>query len=912
MHKTIKYLIYVIQVLLMVFLISVFMKSTSNFYDFALKTNTKGGRFSSYLKEGFESHLSKIYSIFYSSSSSLFKRVDIFVDSNDLSDLNNDLPSSGFRYKKGIFVADGISYESKFRYRGDYFVHWAYDKKSIRVKSKKNNLYNNVNKFNFIAPKTNSQINNYASYKLANHLSLISPNVEFVNLNLNNKYYGVTYYIDQIDESFLRNRYLMPGDIYRGEIWGRTKVINSKNYLENNLFNSEKLWEKVSVNNHYSEDSLAPLSKLIQLIKKIRISGEGIEELEDMFDLEYMARFSLYESLTSSYHYDRTHNWRLYFDPWKLKFYPIVWDTFGFHEDWRYTYKDIPIIDPRVLTDLHISLLKSGKFITMLNKANYELANSNVLKDFLRDIQIDVKKIKKEIVRDPGVRIFFDKSTLIKDIDSTFNFIQKIISKFLNDYSGKLKIKPQYYSKSNNIYVSLDQPNNFNQLIIQFNKPIDNLKNIFIHSKSNINGNKLEKKIKTNYELLNSYSIKINNNFLPNFEFIKTNESTSLWKKQLFKKGVYKIEFEVNSNLPQVLNIDFCNSNECIDAKLENDIANLFEKHYFNFFNYVELQNNLITLKGDFVVDSNLHFNNPVSIEPGTKFIIHKGKNIFFNNDLFAYGTKNEPIIFNSLNDISEPWGTVAIKGNSAILSNVLMKNGSGYKNEFSEYSGMLSIHNVKKVYISDSIFEKSSIVDDMVHIVYSKGIIENCIFRNSFSDAIDIDISDFRLRNNKFYNSGNDALDLMSSRVISNGNHFESSKDKGISVGEKTSLHSLNDTFISNEIGIEIKDQSMMYSNFASFNGNKLSINLYDKNWRYEGGGNAFIENINSDFNLDFQVKNKSVLFIESSTKKYFNNKKVINLNNIEISQREIIKDKFITNLNLLNDKFEFNKHFN
>ena len=112
--------------------------------------------------------------------------------------------------------------------------------------------------------------------------------------------------------------------------------------------------------------------------------------------------------------------------------------------------------------------------------------------------------------------------------------------------------------------------------------------------------------------------------------------------------------------------------------------------------------------------------------------------------------------------------------------------------------------------------------------------------------------------------------------------------------------------------IGIEIKDQSMMYSNFASFNGNKLSINLYDKNWRYEGGGNAFIENINSDFNLDFQVKNKSVLFIETSTKKYFNNKKVINLNNIEISQREIIKDKFITNLNLLNDNFEFNKHFN
>jgi hypothetical protein len=910
MQNKLKIFSLVILILIFSLLLSIFIQAINNFNDFSIKTNTRGGRFTSYLSDSVESHFNKLFSIFHNDIVS-FKRVDILIDSNSLRNLNKDLPSSGFKYQKGVFYADGKSHAVKIRYRGDYFIHWARDKKSIRIKTKKNNLYNEVNKFNLISPKINAQINNFASYKLASHLSLITPDSELVKLYINNKYQGIYYYVDQIDESFLRNRYLMPGDVYRGEIWGRSKVINSKNFLENNLFNSEKLWDKVSVNNHFSNESLSPLSELITVLKKIRISGDGIDVLENMFDLKYMARFSLYESLASTYHYDRTHNWRLYYDPWKLKFYPIIWDTFGFQQDWRYTYNSLPIIDPRILTDLHIALLKSGKFNFYLSQEKFKFIKNKSSEAFLTELYENVLQLKKEILRDPSTGIAFNKSVILKEIDSTIAYIDSIFKKLSNDYSDLVKQDTRFYSENNKIYFSVNVPNDSDKIIIQFSKPIKKNHNLFLTFKSKINENIVINKTKLNYKLINDYTISINVNLLPNFEFTNTKLSTSLWKKFFLKEAIYSIEFDKNYNTPKVHSVIFCNDFGCNDAIEDQLISSKHKNNYLHFTNYFNETNKVTKITGNVIVDKDLIFTEPVIVEPGTNFIIHEGSNIFFHSDVQAIGTNLKPITFDKVNNKSKPWGTVVFKGNSLILNNIIMKNGSGFKNNISEYSAMLSIHNVKNILIKDSLFENSSIVDDMVHIVYSKGVIQNCVFMNSFSDALDIDISDLHLLGNKFYNSGNDGLDLMSSKIISSGNYFEGSKDKGISVGEKTSLYSSNDSFISNEIGIEIKDKSILYSDSSSFDNNKLSVNLYDKNWRYQGGGKAYFENLNSNSNFSYKVKDSSTLLIDSIHIENKKNKKIVFLNMLTNDRRVQIKDDFIKELNSLNNSPFFYQHY-
>ena len=94
------------------------------------------------------------------------------------------------------------------------------------------------------------------------------------------------------------------------------------------------------------------------------------------------------------------------------------------------------------------------------------------------------------------------------------------------------------------------------------------------------------------------------------------------------------------------------------------------------------------------------------------------------------------------------------------------MGGGSGYKGALFEYSGMFSVHGVNDLLIDNCLFKNATVVDDMVHVVYSTVELSNTTFKNAFSDALDIDISEAKLSNCRFDNSGNDGLDLMSSTV--------------------------------------------------------------------------------------------------------------------------------------------------
>ena len=84
-----------------------------------------------------------------------------------------------------------------------------------------------------------------------------------------------------------------------------------------------------------------------------------------------------------------------------------------------------------------------------------------------------------------------------------------------------------------------------------------------------------------------------------------------------------------------------------------------------------------------------------------------------------------------------------------------------------------------------------------------SKFEINDTIFRNSYSDAIDIDFSNGIIKNTNIYNSGNDAFDFSGSKVKLNNIFGENIGDKFISVGESSSVY-IEDLYVKNvNIGI-------------------------------------------------------------------------------------------------------------
>ncbi|MFT5057740.1 MAG: hypothetical protein ACI89E_000505, partial [Planctomycetota bacterium] len=228
-------------------------------------------------------------------------------------------------------------------------------------------------------------------------------------------------------------------------------------------------------------------------------------------------------------------------------------------------------------------------------------------------------------------------------------------------------------------------------------------------------------------------------------------------------------------------------------------------------------------------------------VEPGTTILCGPGATLWVRGRMLARGREDAPIRFQPAQEGQEPWGAFILKGekaNGSQLEHCIFEGGSGWKHPLEEYSAMVSIHSVQDVRFVDCLFQDSKIVDDMVHGVYSEILFRGCTFRNSLSDALDMDISSVKLESCTFIASGNDALDLMTTIASVVDTQFLDSGDKGISVGERSKLLIMRSLIQGCEIGIQPKDDSVALAVNVDLIDNRVALDAYKKNWRYNSGG--------------------------------------------------------------------------
>jgi hypothetical protein len=201
----------------------------------------------------------------------------------------------------------------------------------------------------------------------------------------------------------------------------------------------------------------------------------------------------------------------------------------------------------------------------------------------------------------------------------------------------------------------------------------------------------------------------------------------------------------------------------------------------------------------------------PVILKAGTNIHLGKGVQIIVQGPLTIEGTRNQPVIIKPI-DPKKPFGVIALLGEKTKGSKINFLNmeggsvGSYYNLNF---SGMFSVHDCPSIEINNSFFGKNHIGDDVVHIMNSKVVINNSIFKDANLDALDFDLVKGKLINNQFINPGNDGLDLSMSNVTVDKNSFYGCKDKCISVGEGTEVKIKNSYIRICNIGIAVKDKS-------------------------------------------------------------------------------------------------------
>ena len=263
---------------------------------------------------------------------------------------------------------------------------------------------------------------------------------------------------------------------------------------------------------------------------------------------------------------------------------------------------------------------------------------------------------------------------------------------------------------------------------------------------------------------------------------------------------------------------------------------------------------------------------------------MEENASLIMRNKLDVQGTVKAPVRFVRTDGQTLPWGTIALQGekaNGSSFSHCVMDGGSGYKEKLFEYSGMFSVHDVQGLKIDNCEFRNGTVVDDMVHIVYSSMDLSNSLFDTCLSDALDIDISEARLDSVTFLNSGNDAVDLMSSYASITNSIFTDSGDKGISVGEGSRLLAVNNVLKRNEIGVQVKDGSKAFLYNQTITDNVMAIDAYKKNWRYNGGGEAYVKKsiLASNKSALSADKKSQIMLFDSYIDKQKNGKKGVTI---------------------------------
>ncbi len=282
--------------------------------------------------------------------------IDLVVPAASLAALDGNLPHSGFTDVDGELDHGGGRWPVEVRYRGDFHLHWAYPKKSLRVRLKKQRELDSLRTFHLIAPKATTQINDVLACRLAGHLRVLAPRAELVQVQINGRPRGLHVLLQQIDEDLLAAHGRPPGDVYTGELIAK----DAWQGITNHVFDHPGLWPKAAADPNRPADDHEPLRRLCALLS--HPPGPATQAaLEQLLDLDAFARFAALTTLLQSVHHDESHNWRLYFDPLRARFEPILWDAnaWGNFDPER---PSTPSLDPEV-SRLLVALMGNSRFL---------------------------------------------------------------------------------------------------------------------------------------------------------------------------------------------------------------------------------------------------------------------------------------------------------------------------------------------------------------------------------------------------------------------------------------------------------------------------------------------------------------------------------------------------------------------
>ena len=222
----------------------------------------------------------------------------------------------------------------------------------------------------------------------------------------------------------------------------------------------------------------------------------------------------------------------------------------------------------------------------------------------------------------------------------------------------------------------------------------------------------------------------------------------------------------------------------------------------------------------------------PIRFEPGLELQLDEGVVLVLRGDLTSRGTAERPIVVRAT-EPGHPFATLAVLGRPERPAVVLLEHttvdggqegdflGVHFSGSFSIYSGSLDMRNSRLL---------NAAGEDGLNVKYGSVTIENTLFENTASDAVDLDFCTGRVRGNTIRRTLGDGFDFSGSVIEVENNSFEDCADKGLSIGEDTIVQLRNNRVRQGTTGMAVKDLSLAEVDGLDLESLEVGLAIYQK----------------------------------------------------------------------------------
>jgi len=721
------------------------------------------------------------------------KKLNTYV-SNSLED--GVISSANKQYVKAFILNGGDSIKIKMKLKGDWTDHLELGKISYRIKVLGDNAFHGLKSFSIQHPRTRNYLNEWVIHKMADQEDLLSTRYDFINVTINGQFFGMHAIEEHFDKQLLESKNRREGPILKLDE-SATWAVGMANLKlgENGSFPYYESTFTSFFKKNRTLGSEVLSSNLYEGQKLLHLFNSGWLKLEDIFDIDQLAKYYVLMELSGFNHGLRWHNRRFYYNPITQKLEHIIYDVLPFAEPGKSKfYMRIKLGNlsnpPEFAFDNAILLHPEFKdrfifHLTQKTKKSY-------LDSVFNSIDLELYNLEKELQQEES-HYCFEKDLFYEHAEFLREELKWLDHDWVDLISEKSQAKDwrrdyEYVPRKDrrvvkevslNAYLKENGPEDY--LLEMENFHLNDIDILAFQLDSG------EKYI----EILDEPIV------LKAYNGILDTLVTS------FISRPKKVFFSASNNPDQILSkkIHQWEKPRGMTTRMRLKRESILHQRFYTVTNGTAIFKNNVIIDEVVLIPKNLK----VEIKEGTQMEFKNGGGLIITNDLYAVGSKSNPIKIYCNDSTSN--GFTVLESKQVTLNYVDFDGLSNLDYGHWQLTGAVVVHEssveVRNVTITNALAE------DGINLIRSKIIVENILIDGTLSDGIDVDFCTGELKNSIIRNTGNDCLDFSGSNLKVENIDISNSGDKGISVGEGSTVNMKNIQIYDVITAVAAKDNS-------------------------------------------------------------------------------------------------------